>query len=97
LYIGLMARTVPLAASGTDTSAEALAVQMDCYRRMSPAERLRRVSDLTVGACMVSLAGLRQRHRGATERELLLRLAVLRLGAETVARVYGWTAPRDGA
>jgi hypothetical protein len=73
------------------------ALQLELYGRMSPAEKARRVSDLTVGACRMSIAGLRQRHPGASEAELLLRLAVLRLGAETVARAYGWVAPRDGA
>jgi len=80
-----------------DTAPEAHAVQLELYRRMTPAEKLRRVSDLTAGACLLSVAGLRQRHPGATEGELLLRLAVLRLGAETVARAYGWVAPPDGA
>jgi len=63
---------------------------------MSPAEKAARVAALTRTACMLALAGLRSRHPAADERELLLRLAVLRLGAETVHRVYGWRAP-DGA
>ena len=77
-----------------DTSPEAEAVQVELYRRMTPAQKAQRVSDLTRGSCQLALAGLRGRHPGADERELLLRLAVLRLGAGTVARVYGW---RDGA
>ena len=83
--------------SSTDTSPAAAAVQIELYRRMSYEQKARRVTDLTAGACELALAGLRQRHAEASEQELLLRLAVLRLGAETVARVYGWTAPRDGA
>jgi len=71
-------------------------LQLELYRRMSPVEKARRVSDLTVGACRMAMAGLRQRHPAASEAELLLRLAVLRLGDETVARAYGWVAPRDG-
>jgi hypothetical protein len=81
----------------SDTTPDVAARQAEQYRRMSPADKLRRVSDLTVGACLLSLAGLRQRHPGAPEGELLLRLAVLRLGADTVARAYGWVAPPDGA
>lgn len=81
----------------TDTSPAAGAVQFELYRRMSFEEKARRVSDLTAGACQLALAGLRQRHPQASEQEVLLRLAVLRLGPETVARVYGWIAPRDGA
>jgi hypothetical protein len=77
-----------------DTSPEAEARHVELYRRMTPAEKAQRVSDLTQGACRLALAGLRSRHPSADERELLLRLAVLRLGAEAVARAYGW---QDGA
>lgn len=64
---------------------------------MTPAEKARRVDELTKGACLLALAGLRKRHPEASEGELLLRLAVLRLGAPLVARAYGWSEPRDGA
>jgi len=64
---------------------------------LSPAERARRMRDLTLAACVAALAGLRSRHPKATDQELLLRLAVLRLGAPVVERVYGWRAPADGA
>ena len=62
---------------------------------MSPAEKAARVADLTRAACTLALVGLRARHPEADEHELLLRLAVLRLGAETVRRAYGWRAPDD--
>ena len=39
----------------------------------------------------------RGRYPRATKQELLLRLAVLRLGADVVERVYGWRAPADDA
>jgi hypothetical protein len=63
----------------------------------TPSERARRVRDLTIGASLMALAGLRRRYPRATEQELLLRLAALRLGASVVERVYGWRAPDDGA
>jgi hypothetical protein len=66
------------------------------YREMSPAEKLKLASELTVTANRFALAGLSQRFPTADRRELLLRLAVLRLGADTVARVYGWPASPDG-
>ena len=80
-----------------DTTADIEAIQSELYRRMTFEQKARRVTELTAGACLLALAGLRQRHPGASEQELLLRLAALRLGAETVARVYGWVAPGDGA
>lgn len=90
--------SVSRAASAADTAPDTDAVRFERYARMSPADKLARVVDLTRAACTLALAGLRARHPGADERELLLRLAVLRLGAETVHRAYGWRAsPADGA
>lgn len=81
-----------------DTTSDADAVRFERYARMSPAEKAARVVDLTRVACTLAVEGLRARHPGADERELLLRLAVLRLGPDTVSRAYGWRAPpQDGA
>jgi hypothetical protein len=80
-----------------DTAPEALERQFDLYRRMSPAEKAQLCRDASLAATAFAMAGLRQRHPDATERELLLRLAVMRLGAEVVERVYGWRRSPDGA
>lgn len=80
-----------------DTSPAAAALQCDLYRRMTPADKARRVTALTQAASRLSLAGLRLRYPQADERELWLRLAVVRLGAPLVARAYGEAAPGDGA
>lgn len=86
----------PLRAASADTTPDVDALRFARYARMSPAEKAARVVDLTQSACTLALAGLRARHPGAREPELLLRLAVLRLGADTVRRAYGWRAP-DGS
>ncbi len=83
--------------SPSDTAPEALAKQFELYRRMTPAEKARQFRGLTLAANQLALVGLRQRHPAAGEDELLLRLAVLRLGEELVARAYDWRPPRDGA
>ncbi len=65
---------------------------------MSPAEKAARVVALTRAANTLALAGLRVRHPEASDGELLLRLAAIRLGPDLVRRVYGWSAPGpDGA
>lgn len=79
-----------------DTASDADAVRFARYAGMSPAEQAARVVELTQTTAALALAGLRSRHPQAQEAELLLRLAVLRLGVDTVARAYGWRAP-DGA
>jgi hypothetical protein len=81
---------------GSDTSSEVAGMQAALVAGFTPAERAGRVRDLTIGASMMAMAGLRSRYPQATEQELLLRLAALRLGADLVARVYGWRAPDDG-
>jgi hypothetical protein len=85
-----MARRIP----GDDTSAEAARVQRALYASMTPADKLRRVSELTLAASQLALAGLAARHPGESRQALLLRLARLRLGDDLVDRVYG---RRDGA
>jgi len=88
--------------SSADTAPDAEAIRFERYAHMSPAEKAARMVDLTRAACLLALGGLRVRYPAADERELLLRLAVLRLGAETVDRAYGWPtspppSPPDGA
>jgi len=78
-----------------DSAADAIAVQSDLYRQMTSDEKAHCLRNLCMSANTLALAGLRRRHPGATERELLLRLAVLRLGEEHVFQAYGWQRP-DG-
>lgn len=55
---------------------------------MSPLEKARLTSELTCAVCQLALAGIRRRHPGASERECLLRLALLTLGPALACRVY---------
>lgn len=72
-----------------DTDAATLRMLDELYARMSPAEKLERVAELSVGASRLALTGLRARHPDLTEEELLLRLAEIRLGSELFEAVYG--------
>lgn len=72
-----------------DTDAATLRMLDELYARMSPAEKLERVAELSVGANRLALAGLRARHPDLTEDELLLRLAEIRLGPELFEAAYG--------
>ena len=71
-----------------DTSPMVERLQIDAWRRMSPAHKARTVDGLTRTAQVLALAGIRQRHPGASERECFLRLAVLKLGSGTTRRLY---------
>jgi hypothetical protein len=72
-----------------DTSIVAERVQFDCYRAMTPLEKLEIILDLCSTGRELSLAGLRMRHPSASDEELELREAALRLGPELAGRVYG--------
>lgn len=72
-----------------DTSAEARAVLRELYASMTPGDKLGRMRELTLAASRLALAGLATRHPGESRRDLLLRLARLRLGDDLVDRVYG--------
>ncbi|HTI04402.1 MAG TPA: hypothetical protein VL549_03745 [Gemmatimonadales bacterium] len=80
----------------TDTSPAAQAIMDELYRAMTPAQKLERVRDLTLMANRLALEGLRMRHPGESEQQLLLRLARLRLGDDLVARAYPESASGSG-
>jgi hypothetical protein len=71
-----------------DTTADVEQRQVESWRRLSPLERLRLVSDTTRAVMNLSLAGIRLRHPQASERECFLRLAAILLGVTTARRIY---------
>ena len=71
-----------------DSSPEMERLQIDLWRRMSPLEKARAVDGLSLATQALALAGIRQRHPHASERECLLRLAMLKLGPRLAVRVY---------
>ena len=71
-----------------DSSPAVERLQIDAWRRMSPVHKARTVDGLTRTAQVLALAGIRQRHPGASERECFLRLSVLKLGSEATRRLY---------
>ena len=77
-----------MAVLAADTTADIEQRQVDSWRRLSPLERLRFVSDTTRAVMNLSLAGIRRRHPQASERECFLRLAAILLGVDTARRVY---------
>lgn len=85
-----------MAPAPSDTSPDAERVLTDLYRRMTPAEKLRRVAALNEAAAAFARAGLRRRDPRADERRIFLGLASLRLGSQMVELVYGQTPdPHD--
>ena len=63
-----------------DTSPAMEQLQIDFWRRMTPLDKARAVTQLTRATQELARAGIRQRHPHASEQECRLRLAVLKLG-----------------
>lgn len=82
------ASSARIARLSADTTAEIEQRQVDAWRQLSPLQRLRLVSDTTRAVTELALAGIRQRYPQASERECFLRLAAIRLGVDTVRRIY---------
>lgn len=71
-----------------DTSAEVERLQIERWRRMSPAEKCAVVTGLTQAAHDLALAGVRRRYPDGTPHEHFLRLAELVLGADLARKAY---------
>jgi hypothetical protein len=65
------------------------------YRRMSPADKLRRVEAMNEAVLQLAATRIRAEHPGIEERELRLRLASLWLDPETMVRAFGWDPHAD--
>ena len=80
----------------SDTSVEAERMQVELWRRMSPLEKVRAVTEVSQAVQQLSLTGIRSRHPDATDQECLLRLAVLKLGRQLACHVYPAIADLSG-
>lgn len=77
-----------LAVLSSDTSLEAERLQVESWRRMSPLEKVRQLTEISRAVQQLSVAGIRLRHPGASDRECALRLAVLKLGHTLAGLAY---------
>jgi hypothetical protein len=72
-----------------DTSSEAWQVWLELVRKMTPAERLQRALDLSNTVRELAIAGIREQHPDASEREVFLLFAQRQLGDDLFRKVYG--------
>ena len=80
----------------SDTSPEAEAFLLEGYRRMSPGDKLRRVASLNRALVQLAAARIRAQYGEVSEEEMRLRLGALRLGRETMVKVFGWDPEVEG-
>jgi hypothetical protein len=74
----------------SDTSIEAERLLIAHYRRLTPANKLRIVAELSRASQQLALAGLRRRHPHASPHELAMRLAATRLDGPTLRDAFDW-------
>lgn len=74
----------------SDTSDEALAVQMACLRQMSPHERLRRACAWSGQVRRMAFDAIRRRHPEYSEDEVRLSFIELTFGKELAEEVRVW-------
>jgi hypothetical protein len=79
-----------------DTQDDVRALVVNRWRSMSPRERLDEVAALNRSCEQLAEAGVRSRHPRASADEVRLRVLALRLGRETMLRVYGWDPAVQG-
>jgi hypothetical protein len=74
----------------SDTDPRAMEVWLGVLRGKTPGERIATAFDLTDFAIRMAESGVRARHPGASEREIFLRAAAMRLPRDLMIRAYGW-------
>lgn len=73
---------MPMPSIPADTTAEAMRVQLDVYRRMAPQQCLEMACRMSDSARRLSAAGVRARHPEYDERKVELAVIRLMLGEE---------------
>jgi hypothetical protein len=79
-----------------DTRPETARLLLEGYRRMTAAQKLARVVDLSLASRQMAEARIRAQYPRADEREIRMRIAALTLGRDLVKRAYGWDPEREG-
>lgn len=80
----------------TDTHPTIQKILIEGYRKMSPQEKMRRISELNRSIQQLALARIRKQYGDISEREQRLRLASLWLDRETMIKAFGWDPQVEG-
>ena len=80
----------------TDTHPEIEKRLIEGMRKMSSAEKFRRIEELNATLELLALADVKKRHPDADEWECRLRVASRRLPAEMMKKAFGWDVNEKG-
>jgi predicted RNase H-like HicB family nuclease len=79
-----------------DTSPEAQHARIEDFRRMTPTQKLQRVGLLNEALKILQKERIRARYGDISDEEMRMRLGALRLGRETMIKVFGWYPDEKG-
>jgi hypothetical protein len=79
-----------------DTHPEIERILIEAYRRMTPAEKIRKMRQLNEFGYRLALAEVQRRYPGASERECQLRVASRYLPADLMRKAFGWNPEEMG-
>ena len=74
----------------SDTTEEALAVQLDCLRRMTPQERIRQMCAWSGKIRQMGFAAIRRRHPEFSDNEVRLKFIELTYGEGLADEIRQW-------
>ncbi len=80
----------------SDTPLEIQKILIEGYRRMSPQQKMKRASELTLAIQQLALSRIQKQYGNIPEREQKLRLASLWLDRKTMLDVFGWDPQKEG-
>jgi hypothetical protein len=83
-------------AQTSDTPSHIQKVLIAGYRRMTPQEKMQRVTELNRTVQQLALARIRKQYGKISQQEQRLRLAGLWLKRETMIRVFDWDPEKKG-
>jgi hypothetical protein len=86
----------PATVSPSDTDPQVQQLIWQRLREMSPSEKAEMTVRLTNDCLALAAAGIRQRHPGADDHEMRMRIGVLRVGPELMLQAFGWDDGEHG-
>ena len=79
-----------------DTDPDVHAQVLARLRVMTPTDKAHIVTTLTKLCDALATAGIKERHPGASDDEIRMRLGVLRVGPELMLAAFGWDVREHG-
>ena len=79
-----------------DTHPRIRKILIEGYRRMSPIQKMKCVSNMTNTVLCMALMRIRKQHSGISEQEERLRLASLWLEQHLMIRAFNWDPEKEG-